>query len=159
MKNWSRGDFLTFTGLLIAVLAILVSLTVPEIRQFLRLEKSENSTAIGGSATDGNATGSDTSATPNSSDNSNTLDNPSDTQKPFSPDNSRQVQSDNYMNQGAIAHRSGDLHKAIENYTQAINISPDRRDAYESRGAVYKDLGDYQKADADYRKAAELPPR
>ncbi len=45
---------------------------------------------------------------------------------------------------------------AIDDYTRAIQITPDSVDAYRNRAAVHLNLGNKQKAIKDYQKAATL---
>ena len=50
-------------------------------------------------------------------------------------------------------YQSGNYPKAIEHYTQAIDVKPDYAEAYFGRGNAYDDLKDYRKAIADYTEA------
>jgi len=63
LKNWSRSEFLTLGGIAVAILALIASLTIPEIRQFFGLKESNNSTSTGGNATGGSATAVGSTAT------------------------------------------------------------------------------------------------
>ncbi len=51
-----------------------------------------------------------------------------------------------------------DYQRAIDDYTQALNISPDYADAYYNRGIAYYDLGNYQSAIDDYTRSIEIKP-
>ncbi|MGK7917862.1 MAG: tetratricopeptide repeat protein [Prochloraceae cyanobacterium] len=50
-------------------------------------------------------------------------------------------------------YQSGNYPKAIEHYTQAIDVKPGYAEAYFGRGNAYDDLKDYRKAIADYTEA------
>ena len=47
---------------------------------------------------------------------------------------------------GLIYDKRGQYNKAIENYTKAIEISPDYSDAYSNRGISYGNLALWEKA-------------
>ena len=48
--------------------------------------------------------------------------------------------------------------KAIEHYTEAIDLNPEYTKAYNNRGVAYKDIGEFDKALQDYIKAIDLNP-
>ena len=48
--------------------------------------------------------------------------------------------------------------KAIEHYTNAINVKPDFAEAYNNRGVAYRSIGDFEAAIEDYTKAIDLDP-
>jgi len=48
--------------------------------------------------------------------------------------------------------------KAIEDFTQAINLNTDHSELFGLRGLAYKEAGDFDKARADFAKALELDP-
>ena len=50
----------------------------------------------------------------------------------------------------------GDYEKAIEDYTQAIQINPGEALYYQNRAKTYRKLGDAEKAEADEQKAKEI---
>ena len=50
----------------------------------------------------------------------------------------------------------GDYEKAIEDYTQAIQINPGEALYYQNRAKTYHKLGDAEKAEADEQKAKEI---
>jgi tetratricopeptide (TPR) repeat protein len=52
----------------------------------------------------------------------------------------------------------GDLQRAIEDYTAAIEIDPSEPDYYASRGADYGMLGRTSESLADFEYAVELDP-
>ncbi|GHV59522.1 hypothetical protein FACS1894103_3060 [Campylobacterota bacterium] len=59
---------------------------------------------------------------------------------------------------GAAAANRGDWQEAIRQFTQAIKIDPNNRDAYLLRGASYDEFGDRSKAIADYTQAIKIDP-
>ena len=50
------------------------------------------------------------------------------------------------------------LQKAIEDYTQAIGLNPNKPEAYANRANVYNEQKNYQQAIADYVQAIRLNP-
>ena len=50
----------------------------------------------------------------------------------------------------------GRLADAIANFTQAIELDPQRANAYLLRGIAYKGVGETVGAEADYEKAEQL---
>jgi tetratricopeptide (TPR) repeat protein len=61
-----------------------------------------------------------------------------------------------YLERGSAQSQQKDYQKAIEHYTQALELKPDYSHAYLARGFSYYHLGDKQKAIADYSKAIEI---
>src|SRR5690349_12878672 len=61
-----------------------------------------------------------------------------------------------YQNRAVAYGLTGDLDRAISDYTRAIEIKPNNAAAYESRGRAYANKGDYTSAIADAQKASEL---
>ena len=59
----------------------------------------------------------------------------------------------------AELRRKGAPEKAIEAYSQAIEIYPSHAKAYRHRGEVYRSQRDFEKALADYNKAIEIDPK
>ena len=51
-----------------------------------------------------------------------------------------------------------DTVKALEDYTQAIALSPDEEDYLKDRGQLYFELKDYDHSDNDYRRITEVSP-
>jgi lipoprotein NlpI len=49
--------------------------------------------------------------------------------------------------------------KAISDFTHAISLNPDYRDAYNNRGQSYSDLGEFDLAIDDYSRAIDLDSR
>lgn len=64
----------------------------------------------------------------------------------------------NFTIMGRIYRREGKYEKAIEAYTAAIDLSPEKANNYYNRGNVYVDLKEYNKAVKDYSKVIELNP-
>lgn len=62
----------------------------------------------------------------------------------------------NYKTMGRIYRREGRYDKAVEAYTAAIDLSPEKAENYFNRGNIYVDLKEYDKAVEDYTKAIEL---
>ena len=63
-----------------------------------------------------------------------------------------------YFDRGVSNNNSKQYIKAIEDFTKAIELYPDRADAYFNRGLVYQGLEQYIKAINDYTKAIRLNP-
>ena len=61
-----------------------------------------------------------------------------------------------YNNRGNTYDSMGDYEKAIEDYTQAIQINPGEALYYQNRAKTYRKLGDAEKAEADEQKAKEI---
>jgi tetratricopeptide (TPR) repeat protein len=61
-----------------------------------------------------------------------------------------------YHNRAVVYELSGDIDRAIADYTKTIEIRPDNAAAYENRGRAYASKGDYTHAIADAIKASEL---
>ena len=61
-----------------------------------------------------------------------------------------------FLNRGDIYYAQGEYHKAIEEYTKAIELEPDYAEAYRYRGNAWARLGEFGRAIKDYRKAAYL---
>ena len=68
------------------------------------------------------------------------------------------LQSSRHMEKGSSYYSSGELRKAIEEYSQVINFNPDDYRAYRMRGAVYKKLGEYQNAIDDFSQIIRIRP-
>jgi len=63
-----------------------------------------------------------------------------------------------YYNRGIAYSEKGEVERAIEDYTQAIDLNPKFADAYIKRGLAYTKNGEFERAIADYTKAIELNP-
>jgi Tfp pilus assembly protein PilF len=62
--------------------------------------------------------------------------------------------------EAAVAdHRGGDLDKAVDGYTRAIEIDPKLATAFHLRGKAFESKGDGLKAVSDYTKAISLEPK
>ncbi len=59
-------------------------------------------------------------------------------------------------NRGSLLYKSGKYQQALNDFTKAIEISPDRAETYNNRGGVLNDLKDYKGALRDYSKALAL---
>ena len=59
-----------------------------------------------------------------------------------------------YHNRAVVYELSGDIDRAIADYTKTIEIRPDNAAAYENRGRAYASKGDYTHAIADAMKAS-----
>jgi serine/threonine protein kinase len=55
--------------------------------------------------------------------------------------------------------KAGDYEKALDNYDQAIKLSPSDSTAYNNRGFAYASLGMYELAIQDYDEAVKLNPQ
>ena len=73
-----------------------------------------------------------------------------------------QTIQDHPRNAGAYLHRasafyaSGDLERALADFSTAIELNPNDPAAYDKRGVVYAAKGDYARALADVLRASEL---
>lgn len=77
---------------------------------------------------------------------------------PYFPPPNYQILGQNYYNQANIELQNGDYQAAIQNYTQALNLSPSFAEAYLGRGLAKRRLGDNQGAVDDYTKVIQLQP-
>ena len=67
-----------------------------------------------------------------------------------------QACANTYYSQGLVHSKNGELDKAIENYTKAIELQPDYADAYYNRGGAFLRLGEREKAKSDLTIARKL---
>ncbi|MCR4317422.1 MAG: tetratricopeptide repeat protein [Planctomycetes bacterium] len=63
-----------------------------------------------------------------------------------------------YYNRGNARGKQGDLVRAIEDCTKAIEIDPENAGAYNNRGVARGDQGDLKGAIEDYTRAIEIDP-
>jgi tetratricopeptide (TPR) repeat protein len=63
-----------------------------------------------------------------------------------------------YLSQGHDYAEAGDFNKALEAYTEAIELKSDGTDGYVGRGACNAHLGNYQLAEKDFDMAIQLNP-
>ena len=61
-----------------------------------------------------------------------------------------------YYSRGVAHSKNGELDKAIENYTKAIELKPDYAEAYYNRGGTFLRLGEREKAELDLTTARKL---
>ena len=64
--------------------------------------------------------------------------------------------ADTYYNRGLAHSRNGELDKAIQDYTKAIELNPDHAEAYYNRGGAFLRLGEPEKAKSDLVTARNL---
>ena len=64
--------------------------------------------------------------------------------------------AETYYNRGLAHSKNGELDKAIENYTKAIELKPDYADAYYNRGGTWLRIGEREKAKSDLATARNL---
>ncbi len=64
-----------------------------------------------------------------------------------------------YYNYGVYMQKYGDLNKALELYSRAIQIEPGKTEALVNRGNVYDDMALRQLALEDYGRALAFDPR
>jgi tetratricopeptide (TPR) repeat protein len=65
-------------------------------------------------------------------------------------------QSEGYRIRGDVYRQSGDLNKCLEDYTRAIQLSPNDPDLRERRADVYEEVGRQKEAAADRTEAAKI---
>ena len=63
-----------------------------------------------------------------------------------------------HNNRGIACRDKGEIDRAIENFTKAIELNPDLAIAYSNRGVAYGEKGDIDRAIADFTEAIELQP-
>ena len=61
-----------------------------------------------------------------------------------------------YNNRGSVYHTLGQHRRAIQDYDEAIRLSPQLAAAYNNRGGAYARLGQAANAKADQEKACQL---
>jgi len=61
-----------------------------------------------------------------------------------------------HKNLGGAYHKLGLLDKAVEQYTAALHIKPDRPDVHNNLGVVYFELGEFDKAIKHWREVLRL---
>ena len=64
--------------------------------------------------------------------------------------------AETYYNRGLAHSRNGELDKAIQDYTKAIELNPDHAEAYYNRGGAFLRLGEPEKAKSDLVTARNL---
>jgi lipoprotein NlpI len=63
-----------------------------------------------------------------------------------------------YYNRGIGYEQGSQYDLAIADYSQALSLDPNYRDAYNNRGNVYQDKGQHDLAIADYNQALRIDP-
>ena len=63
-----------------------------------------------------------------------------------------------WNNRGAMKYRRGDLAGAAADFSRAIELNPEYRDAYLNRAMAYYDTREYERSIADRRRGIELDP-
>jgi tetratricopeptide (TPR) repeat protein len=66
--------------------------------------------------------------------------------------------STSYHHRGWIHHTIGNLEKAIQDYSRAIELEPDYYLAHNNRGQAYQELGNFDAAIKDHTTAIALHP-
>ncbi len=64
-----------------------------------------------------------------------------------------------YLDRGNRYSRNGVYHRAIEDYSTAIQLEPGLAEAWYNRGCSWYEVGDYANAIADLTRAIELAPQ
>jgi tetratricopeptide (TPR) repeat protein len=67
--------------------------------------------------------------------------------------------AEEFFAKGVQLHQAGDIMGAIEAYTDALSLEPDRVDARSNLGAAYAKLGRFEDAAREYRRAIVGEPR
>jgi regulator of sirC expression with transglutaminase-like and TPR domain len=65
---------------------------------------------------------------------------------------------DIFLTEADKAAESGDWENAIENYTQAISLSPSNTAAFHRRGIAYEEVGNLEQAINDFNQAVAIDP-
>ena len=63
-----------------------------------------------------------------------------------------------YLERGNRYGRNGVYHRAIQDYSRAIELAADYAEAWYNRGCSWYEVGEYGKAIADLSRAIELAP-
>ena len=63
-----------------------------------------------------------------------------------------------FLDRGSRYGRNGVYHRAIEDFTKALELDPDFAEAWYNRGCSWYEVGDYEKSIADLTRAIELAP-
>ena len=64
--------------------------------------------------------------------------------------------AETYYQRGLAHAKNGELERAIEDYTKAIELNPNYADAYYNRGGAWLRLGEPEKAKSDLATARHL---
>lgn len=73
--------------------------------------------------------------------------------------NSCGADADLYFSRALSRYQSGRKDSALEDYNEAIRLSPDRKEYYNDRGFVQMDLGKFEDARKDFNHALEIDPK
>ncbi len=73
--------------------------------------------------------------------------------------NSCGADADLYFSRALSRYQSGRKDSALEDYNEAIRLSPDRKEYYNDRGFVQMDLGKFDDARKDFNHALEIDPK
>jgi len=73
--------------------------------------------------------------------------------------NSCGADADLYFSRALSRYQSGRRESALEDYNEAIRLSPDRKEYYNDRGFVQMDLGKFEDARKDFNHALEIDPK
>ena len=63
-----------------------------------------------------------------------------------------------YLDRGNRYGRNGVYHRAIQDYTTAIDLDPHLAEAWYNRGCSWYEVADYEKSIVDLSRAIELDP-
>ena len=64
--------------------------------------------------------------------------------------------AETYYNRGLVHAKNGELKRAIEDYTKAIERNPNYADAYYRRSKAWLHLGEEDKAKSDMKTASSI---
>ena len=76
----------------------------------------------------------------------------------YLPKKDKEYIASSYVTRAGVYLHLEDTVKALNDYTAAIRLYPEKTGLYEKRAQIYYEQDNYYQADADYRKMIELDP-
>ncbi len=77
----------------------------------------------------------------------------------FTDEIRRQPSAMPYLGRGSVWKEKGELENAVNDFTEAIRLSPNYKQAFNNRGNAFHDKGEYERAIQDFTEAIRLDPR